>query len=1124
MNKKIICMLFLSIFLISFTSAMDWDNKVSYSEDKKMVNVKNLFGFGKDYADIKIKSHEDLLKPIYINSGDHALIQEIDSKEDYKSFIGGAEFTNMETGEIEELDYYWEKAIYGEVDVEDYETRCEQIKAVNGSSFEKCESVLVGTHKEDKIISWEKFDIHDIKKGEKITLGIVVYYIPPRSTYDVKPILFGKKIEKWALFSNIVVDAHTFPLANVESGQTEFKGFIIEGNDDKTLINVTKKSTVTATRCYFVNSSEDWIGNVSFVGDNADFSSLYLNISNGQQYYVLVGSDGGSFTNYRDTGQSFPQVDTNIDWINGAYWDGSLNAHNGIPQGITQITTGDPIPQVPQLNITLPFPITYSSPQTRLNYTFSNVSLMDSCWYSLDSGDTNSSRVNCGINFTGLSSSEGSNTWTIYGNTTAGALGSGTRTFDVDTTPFIDFVTPTPDDFTNQTSNNFQVNVTLTEDFFQNITFRLINSSGDEASSFFFTDSTRIVNFSNLQDDVYNYSVTTSTNTNKQNTTANRTIRIHGTSPSVNISAPVGNLNFITIGNNLSLNWNVSEEGVVLEDHITSCAYIYNQVETAVNLTDCLETNTTSFLYIEGVNNISFKAVDELGLTTTATSFFNFTIIETSQHFNNQTSEGSVEDFIINITLLDGKAISTGVLNYNSTTQSGTITDKGNNQYSLKSSIVIPSFDTQKNETFWWNITTGDGDSALSSNQTQEVSVLDLDDCSALPVLILNYTIKDEETQAVVDNSTNSSFVEVEVDLSLYVKGLRSEAGLLINFSKFYKNQTNVRVCIADNILNNSAYEMDVLTRYETNGRVSEFHNIQNFSLTNNSVPQHIDLFDLDEDDSTDFLITFKDDSFLKVPDAIIDITRNYISDGVFKTIEIPKTDSNGQTVAHLVRGDIIYTFIIKKQGTILATFSNIIAVCEDVTIGSCNINLNSFTTGDEPTDWDTFGNLDTSLVLDEDTRKLTLTFSTIDGSTSEVQLNGTQFSRLGNTSICSPSLSSSSGTLNCNIADSFGNVTIRAEVYSGGKLITTSFHTISTTPQDVFGAFGLLLVLILVLTIPFMFLNSKEGLVIGSVVGLICASALNIYDGGGIIGVGATILYVIIVAVIFIWRLSTKR
>jgi hypothetical protein len=86
----------------------------------------------------------------------------------------------------------------------------------------------------------------------------------------------------------------------------------------------------------------------------------------------------------------------------------------------------------PTLNIAYPQNTIYTVDVTDLNYTFTETN-PDKCWYSLNEGATNSSTQTCGTNWTGLTSTEGSNTWTVYANDTAGNENSTSITFNKDT-------------------------------------------------------------------------------------------------------------------------------------------------------------------------------------------------------------------------------------------------------------------------------------------------------------------------------------------------------------------------------------------------------------------------------------------------------------------------------------------------------------------------------------------------------------------------------------------------------------------------------------------------------------------------------------------------------------------
>ena len=93
----------------------------------------------------------------------------------------------------------------------------------------------------------------------------------------------------------------------------------------------------------------------------------------------------------------------------------------------------------PSINMVFPTNTSYATDVTDLNYTASDLNL-DSCWSSNDLGITNESLI-CGENNTGVGSVEGSNTWRVWANDTAGNENSSGVTFFKDTTfPEIKFM------------------------------------------------------------------------------------------------------------------------------------------------------------------------------------------------------------------------------------------------------------------------------------------------------------------------------------------------------------------------------------------------------------------------------------------------------------------------------------------------------------------------------------------------------------------------------------------------------------------------------------------------------------------------------------------------------------
>ncbi len=83
----------------------------------------------------------------------------------------------------------------------------------------------------------------------------------------------------------------------------------------------------------------------------------------------------------------------------------------------------------PIINITFPLNITYNVNVNALNYSYIDKNA-GSCWYTTNGGESNSSLVNAGINFTGVTSNDDGNTWTLYCNDSSNNIVSDTVLFN----------------------------------------------------------------------------------------------------------------------------------------------------------------------------------------------------------------------------------------------------------------------------------------------------------------------------------------------------------------------------------------------------------------------------------------------------------------------------------------------------------------------------------------------------------------------------------------------------------------------------------------------------------------------------------------------------------------------
>jgi len=252
------------------------------------------------------------------------------------------------------------------------------------------------------------------------------------------------------------------------------------------------------------------------------------------------------------------------------------------------------------------------------------------------------------------------------------------------------------------------------------------------------------------------------------------------------------------------------------------------------------------------------------------------------------------------------------------------------------------------------------------------------------------------------------------------------------------------------------------------------FYNIQQMSLTSASLDTSITLYDLDEDNSQEFKISYKDENLLPVENVLLQIQRKYIDEGVFKIIEIPKTDSNGETIGHLELSDVIYNIIVTKNGIVLASFNNLIAFCDNAATGDCTIDLSSSLTSVQPKDYTVLEDFAFTKEWDLDSRIFKITYTIPSGTSRTVLLNGSLMDGLGNTSVCSPTLTSPSGLLTCTVPNSFGNSSVIFKIYSDDIQKAEVFVSLWNDSTSIYGTSRIFLYLFLVLTLVGLGISSQ--------------------------------------------------
>ncbi|MFA5174511.1 MAG: fibrinogen-like YCDxxxxGGGW domain-containing protein [Candidatus Pacearchaeota archaeon] len=251
--------------------------------------------------------------------------------------------------------------------------------------------------------------------------------------------------------------------------------------------------------------------------------------------------------------------------------------------------------------------ITFNSPANNsyssdtgldIDLTISDPNL-DSCWYSVNNGVTNTSLGTNGVcsDITSETWSAGSHTVYVYANDTNGNNGTGSVTFTIDTTnPTIDYSSESDSDNSLLNRNNIYVKVSASEANEKNITFNLYYSNGSSVNSSSYTDARREINWTGLTDESYKFNVSIYDNASNSASTATRSLRIDTTNPLITIVSPASQTY-----TDSSVSFSVSSN-----ENLSSCVFSLN--DFATNYTMTLNSSNTGASYNRNVDDGSYTA------------------------------------------------------------------------------------------------------------------------------------------------------------------------------------------------------------------------------------------------------------------------------------------------------------------------------------------------------------------------------------------------------------------------------------------------------------------------------------------------------------------------------------
>lgn len=588
-------------------------------------------------------------------------------------------------------------------------------------------------------------------------------------------------------------------------------------------------------------------------------------------------------------------------------------------------------------------------------------------------------------------------------------------------------------------------------------------------------------------------------------TTASRNFTIDTIPPSLTLNSPLTNFTTLTLPINVTLNFTATDS------HLSSCWYNYNGTNTTLTCNTTQTINVTT----SGAHSIDYYSNDTFGNLASGTAPFYVYYITRNATATNPITEGGISShsFYLNMTDITNFN-ATAELYWNGTSQGlGTKTTLSNNALRFDKNIVVPSINgTSVNWTWVYNISGNPNVTDYNLTGSQTYIKVNISECGAGTYQILNYTLYDQDTRAL-GSTANAS---IEVDLTLTSQANDS---LSWQYHSTKSSATSFLICLPSGALNNSAYNLDSVSKYTYQDHVIQYHYIESFNLTNDSIPQTIRLYPLSTAKSTSFLVNYQDENYIYVENAVIDVWRRYVGDGVFFSVEHGKTDANGQTRLHLVTEDIIYKFLVWQDGELVYTSPEFLALCQAT---PCQINLRQST--EDTAGFSERDNLIYDYDFNKTTRTASFTFATKDNTQTEINMTILSSNQYENDTACTTSLTTSGGQIDCAIPLAYTNTSYQTIIYQDGQYFGTAFDSLTPNSMEIFGYTGLILTAISYLMLALMGISSGIATIIFGIIGLVFMGIIQIFESGNVFGMASAIIWLIVAGIIIIIKITKRR
>lgn len=375
-----------------------------------------------------------------------------------------------------------------------------------------------------------------------------------------------------------------------------------------------------------------------------------------------------------------------------------------------------------------------------------------------------------------------------------------------------------------------------------------------------------------------------------------------------------------------------------------------------------------------------------------------------SYNYTPTTFNNYYESFTINLTFPTANAPTYARLLYNNQEHNATI-GIATNQV-LNVSFFVPS--AQGTYSFYWELTYPNGfkQNTTAFNQnviTTTPFVIDTA-CQAGTVQTFAFSCKDEETQAVLNDTINYNFA--------YGYG-----GALFTTNGTIKTNGTFIICSNSSI---PSYRISYgeLQYFDATHPNRKFYLFNGTTISNTTNPNNFTLYGLEQTSLTPFQLNIQSTSLQLYPGYYTSLLRWYPQFNEYRVVEMNKLDSNSNTVISLVQNTADYRVALyQTDGTLIKLFDPARLTC---TTSPCAYSLLVPTTSGDLT---AFQKIQNNLSWDQNNSRFIFIWNDPTQTTSAMNLSVWKQTGFGDQLICSAQASGFTGVLTCPVGSATGNL-----------------------------------------------------------------------------------------------------